>query len=289
MPRKQTRKREKAIRAAMGSLRRHKNPALENAERKLSRTHAAPARTGRTYSSDPEPFESSSVTVTGIFSYSGRGYGFCRPDEEYADEIPGDVFIPPRETKGAMTGDRVTVLASFTGLREDGTRGCEGEVLSVEPAAASLIGTLRSSGGFWWVEPDSRRWGVTVSVPRKDVENAGAREGWKVETVPAGSPFFVRARTSFREHGSRVRREDERIPVCEAEGRIASVFGDGLTRDANYAAILTGCGIRTSFPESVLEDADRAAFLSLIACSDTNSYNGFIAMGISAFCSHCCC
>ena len=28
------------------------------------------------------------------------------------------------------------------------------------------------------------------------------------------------------------------------------------------------------------EDADRAAFLSLIACSDTNSYNGFIAMGI---------
>ena len=261
MPRKNTRKREKAIRAAMGSLRRHKNPALENAERAAARRSAgtSPARTSRTYSSDPEPFEASSVTVTGTFSYSGRGYGFVRPDEEFADEIPGDVFIPPRETKGAMTGDRVTVLASFTGPREDGGRGCEGEVLSVEPAAASLIGTLRSAGGFWWVEPDSKRWGVTVSVPRKDVENAGAREGWKVEAVPAGAPFFVRGRTSIREHGGRVRREDERIPVCEAEGRIASVFGDGLTRDANYAAILTGCGIRTSFPESVLEDADRAA------------------------------
>ena len=272
MPRKNARKREKAIRAAMGSLRRHKNPALEAAER--SRRTAAkkpePARE-RTYSSDPAPFSDETVIVTGTFSYSGRGFGFCRPDEEFAQELPGDVFIPPRLTKGAMTGDRVTVEASFTDMREDGSRGCEGEVLSVESAASSLIGTLRSAGGVWWVEPDSRRWGVSVSVPRKDAENAGAREGWKVEVVPAGNPYFVRGLTSSV-HGGRSTRTDRfgtvTAPACEVEGRIASVFGDGLTRDANYAAILAGCGIRTAFPESVLEAADLSAREPVDAAAD---------------------
>ena len=272
MPRKNARKREKAIRAAMGNLRRHKNPALEAAER--SRRTAAekpePARE-RTCSSDPAPFSDEAVIVTGTFSYSGRGFGFCRPDDECAEEIPGDVFIPPRLTKGAMTGDRVTVEASFTGMREDGSRACEGEVLSVESAASSLIGTLRAAGGSWWVEPDSKRWGVSVSVPRKDAENAGAREGWKVEVVPAGNPYFVRGLTSSV-HSGRSTRPDRfgavTAPACEVEGRIASVFGDGLTREANYSAILAGCGIRTAFPESVLEAADLSAREPVDAAAD---------------------
>lgn len=275
MPRKNARKREKAIRAAMGTLRRHKNPALEAAERsRRTASHKTagkpePARE-RTYSSDPAPFFSETVVISGTFSYSGRGFGFCRPDEEFAEEIPGDVFIPPRLTKGAMTGDRVTVEAFFTGMREDGSRGCEGEVLSVESAASSLIGTLHTAGGVWWVEPDSKRWGVSVSVPRKDAENAGAREGWKVEVVPAGNPYFVRGLTSSF-HGRSTRPEragSVTAPSCEVEGRVASVFGDGLTRDANYAAILAGCGIRTAFPESVLEAADLSARETVDPASD---------------------
>ena len=46
------------------------------------------------------------VTVEGTFAYSGRGFGFCIPDEDYG--LP-DVFIPPRMTMGAMSGDRITV------------------------------------------------------------------------------------------------------------------------------------------------------------------------------------
>jgi ribonuclease R len=258
MPRKNARKREKAIRAAMGSLRRKKNPALAAAEKKPNKRPAASKPTVlRAYSSDESP-----STITGIFSYSGKGYGFCQPDEEFVRQGIGDVFIPPRQTKGAMTGDRVTVSAEHTGLRDDGTNGYEGEVLTVEPAASSLIGTLRSFGGDWWVEPDSKRWGVTVSVPRKDAEVSGASDGWKVEVVPSGGPYFARERVSS------FRGRSFGAPSCEVEGRIASVFGDGLTRDANYAAILTGCGIRTSFPESVLAAADASASAPVDPSSD---------------------
>ena len=47
-----------------------------------------------------------SATIEGVFSYSGRGFGFCVPDESFKT---GDIFIPPRCTMGAMSGDRVKV------------------------------------------------------------------------------------------------------------------------------------------------------------------------------------
>ena len=123
MPRKNTKKREKAIRTAMGNLRRKKNPALERAEKsavKWKAASAAHASAGR-YSSDD-----TAGTVTGVFSYSGRGYGFCTPDEEFVRMGYEDVFIPPRQTRGAMTGDRVTVSVEPAGVREDGRQGFEG-------------------------------------------------------------------------------------------------------------------------------------------------------------------
>ncbi len=253
MPRKNAKKRDKAIRAAMGNLRRRKNPALERAEKAVSKTKRAARAAGPQSLSGGYSSDDSSRVVSGIFSYSGRGYGFCTPDgTDDLTESFEDVFIPPRQTKGAMTGDLVTVSAEPTGTREDGRRGYEGEVLTVEHVCRSVIGTLRRGRGYAYVVPDSKRWNVTIAVPEKDADVSGAKDGWKVEVVPSEDAFFVRGKSVLLRAGREV------IP-CEAEGRIASVFGDGLTKDANYAAILTSCGIRTEFPESVLASADEAA------------------------------
>ena len=47
-------------------------------------------------------------TATGIFSGTGRGYGFVLP--EGAEKNPEqDVFIPAGKTHGALDGDRVAV------------------------------------------------------------------------------------------------------------------------------------------------------------------------------------
>ena len=237
MPRKNAKRREKAISRAMGKRGKKQNPALEAFEN-APRAREKKKKAGRVYASGGR--EDVRPVIPGTFSYSGRGFGFVTPDDGYGGE---DVFIPPRETGGAMTGDRVTVSLKGSG---------EGEVLSVEPVNRSIIGTLHLGRGWATVTPDARRFGVEIAVPVKDAELAGAKDGWKVEVVPSGEPFFTRSR-------GRDFAAPADMPRCDAAGRIAAAFGDGLTKEANYAAILFSCGIRTEFPESVLLCADEAA------------------------------
>ena len=102
MPRKNARKREKIISRAMGNRGKTHNPALEAFEN-ARQTREKKKKAGRVYASD-DPIRDRTDTrsvITGTFSYSGRGFGFVTPDEGFGRE---DVFIPPRETMGAMTG-----------------------------------------------------------------------------------------------------------------------------------------------------------------------------------------
>ncbi len=191
-------------------------------------------------------------TVRGVFSYSGRGFGFCVPDAEYGMD---DVFIPPRLTKGAMSGDTVTVSL----LHRSGSRGnsrdssrVEGEVTSVQYSCRSLIGTLTVCRGYAYVIPDNKRFGCVVYVPESDADTAGAKNGDKVEVVPWGEPHFTRTR-------SITVRGPKNMPYFDTEGRIATVFGSSLSKEANYSAILYSSGIRTEFPSDILTFADRAA------------------------------
>lgn len=187
--------------------------------------------------------------IFGTFSYSGKGFGFCVPDPEYGMD---DVFIAPRKTMGAMTGDRVRVK-----VYEDYSGRNEGEVVSAEYSADSIIGTLYVRRGYSYVIPDSKRWGVCIYVPEKDVENSGAADGYKVEVCPSGEPYFTRTR-------SITVRGPKNMPYFDTPGRITRVFGSALSKDANYAAILHSAGIRTTFPESALSYADKVAEEAII-------------------------
>jgi len=250
LPRKNVKKRERAISRAMGKRGKKQNPALEAWEN-ASHVREKKKKAGRVYASDDA--RDSRAVISGTFSYSGRGFGFVTPDEGFGTE---DVFIPPRETGGAMTGDRVSVS-----LKRAGTDGPEGEVLSVEHVNRSIIGTLHLGRGWATVTPDARRFGVEIAVPVKDAELAGAKDGWKVEVVPSEEPFFT------RNHGRDFTAPAD-MPRCDTVGRIAAAFGNGLTKEANYAAILASTGIRTEFPESVLAYADEAAREEIVLTPD---------------------
>ena len=265
MPRKNAKRREKVISRAMGKRGRKQNPALEafeNAPRVREKKKAA----GRVYASD-DRLDTRTV-ITGTFSYSGRGFGFVTPDE---GDGTGDVFIPPRETSGAMSGDRVTVSVKRK-TRTDG-EGAEGEVLSVEPVNSSIIGTLHLGRGWATVTPDARRFGVEIAVPVKDAEHAGAKDGWKVEVVPSGEPYFT------RNHGRDFSSPPD-MPRCDTVGRIAAAFGSGLTCEANYAAILASSGIRTEFAESVLAYADERAREEIILTPSRTDLRGRLILTI---------
>lgn len=184
------------------------------------------------------------VTVEGTFAYSGRGFGFCIPDEDYG--LP-DVFIPPRMTMGAMSGDRITVKLNG---RAEGEK-IEGEVVDVEYACDSIIGTLHRMRGYSYVVPDSKRFGVIIYIPEAaaDAVCDANSDLLKVEVRPYEEEFFTRTR-------SITVRGPYDMPYFDTMGCIANVFGSALTKDANYAAILYSSGIRTEFPEAVLRHAD---------------------------------
>lgn len=233
-------KREKELSRAMGKYKSKSNKSER--EHKTYSSHP-------TYSTmKPQKYSTSYDTVEGNFSYSGKGFGFCMPDPEFGME---DVFIPPRKTMGAMTGDRVKVEL-YPKDPYSTHKGREGEVVSVESKTDSIIGTLHVCRGYSYLTPDAKRFGVNIYIPDKDVDVSGAKDNDKIEVVPSGEEFFTRSR-------SITIRGPQDMPYFDTQGRISTVFGSSLTRDANYSAILYSAGIRTEFPESVLRHADEVS------------------------------
>jgi len=246
-------KREKAISRAMGKY-KSKNSHRGHDGSRSSRRANDPSRFAR-YAREAEAVKTISKRsrrtyddqlVEGVFYYSGRGFGFCVPDEQYGSE---DIFIPGRKTMGAMTGDRVKVRVFE---ERDGTLSTEGEVISVQYSRDSIIGTLHVGRSYAYLIPDNKRDGVVVYVPRKDVDTSDARDGYKVEVCPSGEEFFTRTR-SITVKGPK------NMPYFDTMGRITKVFGSALSKDANYAAILHSSGIRTVFPDHVLTHAEESS------------------------------
>lgn len=235
-------KREKQITRAMGKNKT--KSGNKNREHERSRSQHP------TYSSMKPQNTSSAANdiIEGTFSYSGKGFGFCVPSPEYSVE---DVFIPPRKTMGAMTGDTVKVML-YPRDPFSTHKGREGEVISVEYKTDSIIGTLHVGRGYSYLTPDSRRYGVNIFIPQKDIDVADAKDNDKIEVVPSGERFFTRTK-------SITIRGPQDMPYFDTEGRISTVFGSSLTREANYSAILHSAGIRTEFPESVLLHADEVS------------------------------
>ena len=235
-------KREKELSRAMGKY-KSKNSRTGSRDHHHRKSHHP------TYESMKNPASYTTEKITGTFSYSGRGFGFCMPDPEFGLE---DVFIPPKKTMGAMTGDRVTVELYPRDSFSSRKGGQEGEVVSVEYSCQSIIGTLHVCRGYAYLTPDAKRFGVNVYIPMKDIDVSGAKDNDKIEVVPSGEEFFTRTR-------SITVRGPYDMPYFDTEGRIANVFGSSLSRDANYSAILYSAGIRTEFGENVLRYADEVS------------------------------
>ncbi|MBQ4607795.1 MAG: VacB/RNase II family 3'-5' exoribonuclease [Clostridia bacterium] len=198
------------------------------------------------------------------FSYSGRGFGFAVPVEQ--DNSPDkslgeDIFIAPRASMGAMTGDLVQVRV----FRRPGNgHSAEGEVISVkEHTVEAVTGRLTVAEDYAAVKPDNEKLRVLIYVPLEDCEMIGAKDGDKVEVVPDGEPCFTRSRSITIQR--RKHNKYDEVPFFDTKGRITTLFGASSGREANYAAILHASGIRTEFPPYVKNAAAAAAEQPLTA------------------------
>lgn len=214
------------------------------------------SRSRRTQPRDHRPARDtgSDMILDCRFSYSGRGFGFAVPVE--TDKSLGeDIFIAPRASMGAMTGDLVQVRV----FRRPGAgHSAEGEVISVtERTADAVTGRLTVAGDWAAVKPDNEKLRVLIYVPVEDCEMIGAKNGDKVEVIPDGEPFFTRTRSITIQRRKKDRYDE--VPFFDTKGRITTLFGHSASREANYAAILHASGIRTEFPPYVLQAAEHAA------------------------------
>ncbi len=111
--------------------------------------------------------------VEGTVSAHRAGYGFLR-----VEGMADNVFIPPREMRGLMHGDRARVRVS-----KDASDRWLGEVLEITGRGVNaFLGTVELLGRAAWVTAADRRLQLRCSVAPADIN--GARNGdWVIARI----------------------------------------------------------------------------------------------------------
>ena len=118
--------------------------------------------------------------ITGTFRSNPKGFGFVIPLEPHAH---GDLFIPPKFTAEAMTGD--IVMAK---VKKQGKRGSEmrlaGEIVEIlERAQNKFVGTLSKGPDEWIVQPDGTSFFEPICVDDVGAKGAHAKDKVVVEIL----------------------------------------------------------------------------------------------------------
>ena len=115
--------------------------------------------------------------ICGRVSGHPDGFGFLIPDDKGED-----VFLPPREMRQVLHGDRV--MARVVGVDPRGRK--EGVVVEVlERARATVVGRYVTRNGMSFVVPEDKRIAQDIVIPRGD--EGGAHEG-KIVVVEITAP-----------------------------------------------------------------------------------------------------
>ncbi|MFN4242878.1 MAG: ribonuclease R [Tepidisphaerales bacterium] len=190
----------------------------------LPTAHARTAGPGKTHASE----------FLGTYSHNPRGFGFVTPDDPTAKE---DIFIPPGENGGALTGDKVRVrVAPRRGRERDGKALLAGKVVEVvERSNSRFVGDLAKVHGKWYVLPDGNALTTPIHVP-----DAGSRH------LPAGTRVVVEL-TAFPDRGE------------GAVGVITDVLGKAGDKDVDLKSIIIQHNLPEDFPDEVKAEARQAA------------------------------
>ncbi len=167
--------------------------------------------------------------VTGAFKLHERGFGFIIPD---TPTTHGDLFVPPPDTGGALTGDRVRAKV----VHGSGRRGTRGKVTEViQRRATNFVGALDKQGSHWVVYPDGKS--LTTPIITRDPGAKNAKRGDKV----------VIELTVFPEKGQ------------SPEGVITEVLGESGRPDVETAGVIRAFGLKEGFEDAVVQEARDAA------------------------------
>ncbi|MHB8741700.1 MAG: ribonuclease R [Sulfuricaulis sp.] len=163
--------------------------------------------------------------VSGRVSGHPDGFGFLIPDEKGED-----VFLPPREMRQVMHGDRV--MARVIGVDPRGRR--EGVVVEVlERARTSVVGRYVTRDGMVFVVPEEKRIAQDIVIPRGG--EGGATEGQMVVAEITAPPTHRTA----------------------PAGRVVEVLGDHMAPGMEIQVAIRSHDIPYVWPETVTREAEQ--------------------------------
>lgn len=156
----------------------------------------------------------------GTFSGTQRGFGFVILEGEQED-----IFIPAEATKGALHGDRVTVM-----VKEEQTgRRKEGVIVNIlERGKNEIVGTFEKSKNFGFVLPDNQKFAKDIFIPKEFTK--GAVTGHKV----------VVKITNFGD------------ATTNPEGKVVEILGHVNDPGVDILSVIKAYDIPMEFPEEVM-------------------------------------
>jgi ribonuclease R len=169
--------------------------------------------------------------IIGTYRHNRRGFGFVVPTDP---EVHEDLFIPPGQNAGAITGDSVRAKVTNRGHR-DGKVIINGEVTEVlQRTHKRFVGTLARTPKTWVVLPDGNVLTDPILTP-----DAGSRH------VKAGTKVVVEL-TTYPD------------ATHQAQGVITDVLGQAGEKDVDLKSVIVAFNLPGEFPEDAVDQA-RAA------------------------------
>ena len=165
--------------------------------------------------------------LVGTFTSHARGFGFVTIEGEAED-----IFISEDDMNGAFHNDQVEVVikAAPAGKRK------EGKITKVlSHGTTTLVGYFEKSKNFGFVRPDDQRFVKDIFIPLE--RSKGAVTGHKVVV-------------ELTKYGG-----DNKKP----EGKVIEIIGHVNDPGTDIMSIVKGYDLPTSFPEKVLNQAERVA------------------------------
>ena len=163
--------------------------------------------------------------LKGVFQANARGFGFVTPENGEQD-----IFISENDINGAFQGDEVEyiITSSPEGKRKEGKI-----VKIVTHSVTRIVGLYEQCKSYGFVRPDNQRYVNDIFIPAG--KNYGAMTGHKVvvELLSYGS-----------EH-------------MKPEGKVIEILGHKDDPGTDILSIVSDLGIKSEFPEKVLNQAIR--------------------------------
>src|SRR5690625_1390227 len=166
--------------------------------------------------------------IRGRIQMHKKGFAFLIPD----DSEQTDVYIHHSDLKSAMNNDKVLVRLE---KNDGGDQRPEGRVIRIlERSVHQVVGTFEDNHSFGFVIADDKRIPNDIFIPKG--MSAGAVTGHKVIAEITKYPEAQKS----------------------AEGAVTKIIGHKNDPGIDIISIIYKNGIKTDFPEEVLEQAANA-------------------------------